>query len=119
LSAPPAVAPLPFPPPYADPAAAPPRFASGDVVRVRRGAGPGHIRTPAYLRGATGRVERVCGHFSHPERLAYMLPPGPPAPLYRVRFALVALWGAEAGFAVGDTLDAEIYENWLEPVDAA
>jgi nitrile hydratase len=117
MTALPAVEPPAFPPPYLDPAAAPPRFAPGDAVRVKRGAGPGHIRAPAYLRGAAGRVERVCGHFGDPERLAYGLPGGRLA-LYRVRFALAALWGDEAGFAPGDTLDAEVYETWLEPADA-
>jgi nitrile hydratase len=116
MTTPPAVEPLPFPPPYADPARPAPRFAPGAVVRVRRGAGPGHIRTPAYLRGATGRIERVCGHFGDPERLAYGLRPERPSVLYRVRFALGALWGDAPS---PDTLDAEIYEHWLEPADGA
>jgi nitrile hydratase len=116
-SAPPAVAPLPFPPPYADPSAVAPRFRAGDVVRVKRGAAPGHMRTPWYLRGRAGRVERLCGHFANPEELAYRRDGRPPLPLYRVRFALGELWGEAADG--GDTLDAELFEHWLEPADAA
>ena len=35
--------------------------------------------------------------------------------LYRVRFDLASLWGTSG--PVGDSVDVEIYENWLEPVD--
>ena len=73
---------------------------------------PGHVRTPAYLRGRTGTVERVLGPFANPEQLAY----GHDAarlPLYRVRFRMADLW-PEPDFP-DDTLDAEIYAHWLEP----
>ena len=43
----PRVAPPDFPPPY--PAGAP-RFLPGEAVRVLTAAGPGHLRTPWYLR---------------------------------------------------------------------
>jgi nitrile hydratase len=36
--------------------------------------------------------------------------------LYRVRFAQLELWSDYAG-SVGDTLDVEIYQHWLEPVE--
>lgn len=109
---PPGVEALPFPPPYPE---GRPRFAPGDVVRIRRGDGPGHIRTPWYLRGRTGRIERICGAFGNPEALAY----GHEAatlPLYRVRFSMAELWG-EAAERAADTLDAEIFEHWLEPAE--
>ena len=112
--APPAVAPLPFPPPYAEATAPAPRFAPGDVVRVRAAAPPGHVRTPWYLRGRVGRVERLCGHFANPEELAYRRDGRPPKPLYRVRFSMREVWGAEAERG-DDTLDAEIFEHWLTP----
>lgn len=92
----------------------PPRFAPGDAVRVRRADGPGHIRTPWYARGATGRVERLCGAFANPEELAARRDGLPAQPLYRVRFALADLWGGGGA----DTLDVEIYQHWLEPADA-
>ncbi|MEL6476278.1 MAG: SH3-like domain-containing protein [Pseudomonadota bacterium] len=86
------------------------RFAPGQAVRVRQGAAPGHMRTPWYLRGCTGRVERICGAFGNPEELAYHRPGGA-MPLYRVRFSMAEIWGEGT-----DTLDAEIYEHWLEDV---
>ncbi len=106
------VTPPAFPPPYPVGAA---RFAPGSAVRVRAGDGPGHMRTPWYLRGRLGRVERICGGFPNPEELAYGRA-GAPLPLYRVRFTMAELWGAEAERA-SDTLDAEIFEHWLEPAD--
>ncbi len=85
----------------------------GTPVRVRAMMPPGHVRTPAYLRGRTGTVERVLGPFGNPEQLAYGHAADRLA-LYRVRFRLADLW--EDAQASGDTLDAEIYAHWLEPV---
>ena len=48
-----------------------PRFVVGSHVNVRRGNPPGHIRTPYYIRGKSGTVERICGEFRNPEELAY------------------------------------------------
>jgi nitrile hydratase len=90
-----------------------PRFRPGEAVRVRRADPPGHIRTPLYVRGRQGVVERLCGRFPNPEELAYNRV-GPPLPLYRVRFALGELWPEDRPRA-GDTVDVEIYEHWLEP----
>ncbi len=107
----PNVDPLPFSPPYD---AGNPRLSPGQAVRVRPGIAPGHIRTPWYLRGKTGVVERVCGAFGNPEDLAYGRAGGE-VPLYRVRFTMAEIWG-EASESPSDTLDAEIFEHWLEPV---
>jgi nitrile hydratase len=106
----PEVDPPPFPPPYP---VANPRFGPGDVVRVRTGIAPGHMRTPWYLRGRTGRVERICGAFANPEELAYGRDGLPARPLYRVRFSMAEVWGAGTDRA-DDTIDAEIFEHWLE-----
>lgn len=76
---------------------------------------PGHVRTPAYLRGKTGTIERDLGAFPNPEALAYAQP-APSLALHRVRFAMGEIWGGEAENPT-DTLDAEIYEHWLEAVD--
>ncbi|MDP5359667.1 MAG: nitrile hydratase subunit beta, partial [Paracoccaceae bacterium] len=35
-------------------------------MRVRADMPPGHVRTPSYLRGKTGRVERTLGPFLNP-----------------------------------------------------
>ena len=91
-----------------------PRFAPGDRVAVRRGDSPGHIRTPDYVRGRVGVVERVCGPFANPEELAYGRDGLPPRPLYRVRFHQAAIWPGYAGPAE-DSLEVEIFEHWLEP----
>jgi hypothetical protein len=40
-------------------------------VRVKSHWPPGHIRTPAYLRGKIGHIERRIGLFNNPEDSAY------------------------------------------------
>ncbi len=84
-------------------------------VRVRTTMPPGHVRTPAYLRGKTGIVERQLGSFANPEDLAYGRP-ARPTPLLRVRFRMGDLWG-DAAEAPDDTLDAEIFAHWLDPAE--
>lgn len=110
----PIVTPPDFAPPYPTSGG---RFAPGAVVRVKPGMAPGHIRTPAYLRGRTGVVERICGDFANPEELAYNRRTGAPVTLYRVRFTMAEVWG-EGAETPDDTLDAEIFEHWLEAADA-
>ena len=44
-----------------------PRFQSGDRVGVRTAYPLGHVRTPFYVRGKSGVVERLCGIFDNPE----------------------------------------------------
>jgi len=85
-------------------------------VRVRRMMPPGHIRTPAYLRGKVGVIERALGAHPNPEVLAYHLD-APERELFRVRFTMAEVWGARAE-RPDDTVDAEIYGHWLEPADA-
>lgn len=89
------------------------RFAPGDRVAVADRTPPHHHRAPAYIKGRTGTVERVCGSFRNPETLAYGGDGLPLRPLYRVRFAAEQLWGARAE-RPGDTVDVEVYEHWLE-----
>ena len=102
------------------------RFAVGDIVTVRaeslatRWRRP-HLRTPGYIFGVTGEVERVVGVFKSPERLAYRHVEGV-QPLYRVRFKIGDVWPAlEGGSADGgtDTVDIEIYQTWLQAASAA
>jgi nitrile hydratase len=84
-------------------------------VRVRPDMPPGHVRTPAYLRGKTGEIERNLGDARNPELLAYRHR-GSLVPLYRVRFTMAEVWGT-ACEAADDTVDAEIFGHWLEPLD--
>ena len=89
------------------------RFAAGVAVTVvdrwPEADGPVHVRTPHYVRGKAGRVERCLGAFPNPEDLAFARPAAT-IPLYHVRFAGDVLW-AEGG---GDLL-VEVFEHWLEP----
>ena len=93
-----------------------PRFTPGQHVRVRWATPPGHVRTPWYIRGHRGVVERLCGAYPNPEELAYARSGKPRQPLYRVRFAQREVWPDYAG-APADTVDLEIYQHWLEPAE--
>jgi nitrile hydratase len=90
------------------------QFAPGDRVSVRRAFPPGHVRTPFYIRGQTGVIERVLGPFPNPEERAYGRSGEPGQPLYRVRFLQRDVWPDYAG-PTADTVDIEIYQHWLEP----
>ena len=85
----------------------------GSRVRVSDLPMPGHMRTPAYLRGHVGTVERVLGPFENPEALAYGVS-AERRSLYRVRFTMAEIWGTQSE-RPDDTLEAEIYEHWLRP----
>ena len=90
------------------------RFKPGDRVRVRKAAPLGHVRTPWYIRGHSGVVERICGAFPNPEELAYARSGEPRQPLYRVRFVQKEVWPDYAGSA-DDVIEIEIFQHWLEP----
>ncbi len=89
-------------------------IAPGTEVRVKLDwpelRGPCHIRTPHYLRGAKGVVERHLGRFANPEELAFMRPAAI-LNLYHVRFAVADLW--PDGHA-HDSVVVELFEPWLE-----
>ena len=89
------------------------RFSVGEKVRVRAAAPLGHIRTPFYIRGHVGEIERFCGCFPNPEELAQMRDGLPAQPLYRVRFRQKDVWPDYQG-PEKDTVDIEIYQHWLE-----
>jgi nitrile hydratase len=86
------------------------RFAPGDSVIVRREdpARPAwrapHLRTPGYIFGVPGIVERYCGVFGDPSLLAYGISHGPPEHLYRVRFLQADVW-PEATAPTGHAID--------------
>ena len=91
------------------------RFEVGARVAVRRTYPPGHRRTPYYIRGKKGTIERICGTFRNPEELAYGFDGEPKRVLYRVRFPQAEVWPDYTGGA-RDVLELEIFEHWLEPV---
>ena len=88
----------------------------GDRVRVRTMFPPGHIRTPYFVRGHIGQVERLNGLFANPEQLAYARDGLPKIPLYRVRFYQRELWPDYSGPAT-DTLTIDLYAHWLEKIN--
>ena len=94
------------------------RFNVGDSVRVKLAFPPGHRRTPCYIRGKTGVIERICGAFPNPEELAYGFDGEPKKVLYRVRFLQKHVWPDYRGPA-RDVIELEIFEHWLEPAEGA
>lgn len=88
------------------------RFKPGDRVRVARVDPPGHRRTPYYVRGKPGVIERACGAFLNPEELGYGFTGRPLRQLYRVRFNQHDIWPAYQG-GPDDTIDVDLYEHWL------
>ncbi len=90
------------------------QFRPGDRVRVIKAYPLGHIRTPFYIRGKTGTIERCCGAFPNPEELAQMRDGLPAQPLYRVKFSQKDVWPDYRG-SPKDVLEVEIYQHWLEP----
>ena len=91
------------------------RFEPGDRVRISSRSESRHHRVPAYVKGHTGVVERVCAAmFGRPEVLAYGKPASPLEPVYRVRLKQRELW-PEYGGPAHDCLELEIFEHWLEP----
>jgi len=90
------------------------KFEPGDPVRVRADEKPGHVRTPGYVRGKTGRIASVLGEFRNPEMLAYGGSGLPKQHLYKVAFRQTDLWKDYPG-SPDDALYIDIYEHWLEP----
>lgn len=91
----------------------------GTRVRVRDAFPPGHVRTPAYVRGCHGTIHAFLGHFPNAEEMAYGRPGTPPLPLYQVRFERSEIWAAPDGHHDEHTgedhaLILDLYEHWLE-----
>lgn len=89
------------------------KFRPGERVRVMKAYPLGHVRTPYYVRGCTGTIERLCGAFPNPEELAQMRDGLPARPLYRVRFLHRDLWPGYGGDPA-DVVEVEIFQHWLE-----
>lgn len=90
------------------------RFNVGDRVVIKRAFPPGHRRTPYYIRGKEGVIERICGAFPNPEEVAYGFDGEPAKVLYRVRFKQNHVWPDYKGPA-RDIIEMEIFEHWLVP----
>ena len=90
------------------------RFQIGERVRIADRHTSEHNRTPIYVRGLTGVIERVCPAFGQPESLAYGGDGKPDRILYRVRLRQSDIWPDYRG-GRDDDLEIEIFEHWLEP----
>ena len=87
-------------------------LAPGQAVRVSERAHDGHYRTPAYLRGKRGTIERAHGSFPNPETRAYGADGEPKRRLYLVRFEQAELWRDYDG-TEDDCLLVDLFEHWL------
>jgi hypothetical protein len=91
------------------------KLSPGDAVQVVKTNPPGHRRTPYYIRGKRGVIERFCGEFPNPEERGHGFDGRPHRALYRVRFCQKDVWASYSGGA-NDTIDVDVYEHWLIPL---
>jgi nitrile hydratase len=89
------------------------RFKAGDRVTVKFEDRPGHLRTPWYVRGKRGWIERVYGDFLNPELLAFGKDGLPRKTLYLVAFDYAEVFEKTSG--AQDKVLVDIYDHWLEP----
>ena len=87
------------------------RFKTGDRVKVKFEDRPGHLRTPWYIRGKSGRIERVYGDFLNPELLAFGKDGLPKKTLYQVAFDHNEVFNTAGA---KDKVLVDIYDHWLE-----
>lgn len=88
-------------------------FRVGQRVRVAAREPARHHRTPLYVKGKRGTVERRHASFTNPETRAYGEDGKPEQPLYLVSFAQADLWPGYDGGG-GDRLYLDVFEHWLE-----
>jgi nitrile hydratase len=88
-------------------------YRPGQRVRIDARDHEGHHRTPGYLKGKTGTVERVYDSFTNPETRAYGADGLPKQTLYLVGFRQHDVW-ADYGGRDSDRIYADIFEHWLE-----
>ncbi|CAE7503711.1 unnamed protein product [Symbiodinium sp. CCMP2456] len=78
------------------------RFSPGDCVRVRHASHATrwrrpHLRTPGFIHGVCGTVDRYVGNFDNPEQLAFGGRSWSKSPLYIVRFDAGSIQDFDAG----------------------
>jgi nitrile hydratase subunit beta len=91
-------------------------YRPGQRVRVDARDHEGHHRTPAYVKGKTGTVERVHPAFRNPETRAYGADGHPKQPLYLVAFDQRDLWPDYRG-REDDRLYVDVFEHWLQEAE--
>ena len=87
----------------------------GERVRVASRAHEGHHRTPDYVKGKTGTVQRIHAAFTNPETRAYGADGLPEQLLYMVGFTHREVWPGYRGHA-SDRIYVDLFEHWLEDV---
>ena len=92
------------------------RYRAGQRVRVAARPHEGHHRTPGYVKGKIGSVERVHASFTNPETRAYGRDGLPEQPLYLVGFAQHDVWPDYRGHG-DDGIYVDVFEQWLEDVE--
>lgn len=89
-------------------------FSTGQRVRVSARAHVGHHRTPGYIKGAVGTVERLHGSFRNPETRAYGSDGLPEQRLYLIGFEQSDVWSEYHG---RDRICIDVFEHWLEAAE--
>ena len=92
------------------------KYHAGQRVRIAARAHEGHQRTPGYLKGKVGSIERVHASFTNPETRAYGADGLPKQALYLVGFAQNDVWPDYRG-SPGDRIYADVFEHWLEEAE--
>lgn len=87
-------------------------FKIGEKIIVESRKSEGHCRTPSYIRGKKGIIERICGKFPNPEQIAKCHKDPEVITLYRCQFYLTDVFDNYKGKNT-DTIELEIYEHWL------
>jgi len=89
-------------------------FRTGQRVRVSARSHSGHHRTPGYIKGKVGTIERLHGAFTNPETRAYGNDGLPERALYLVGFDQIDVWPHYHG---RDRIYADVFEHWLEEAE--
>ena len=83
-------------------------FRVGQRVRVSARGHDGHHRTPDYIKGKVGTIQRSHGTFANPETRAYGNEGLPEQPLYLVGFE---------GETAHNRVFVDVFEQWLEAAE--
>jgi nitrile hydratase len=90
-------------------------FVAGQRVCVSARPHRGHHRTPGYLKGKSGTIERRHRAFTNPETRAYGADGLPEQALYLVCFEQRDVWPGYAGNRA-DRIYVDVFEHWLEEI---
>ena len=94
-----------------------PLFQRGDRVHVKVASTPGHTRSPRYVRGRTGVIDRDHGVFVFADANANASAPDKdPQHVYAVRFEATELCGPDAQ---GGAVYVDLWDRHLESVSGA